>query len=363
MVQNIETKTLARLIDLVKPAIPRTDVGKAAQSVLLTFEGDEITVEASNGEFYASAVADDGGHCEPAQYLISAAPLASVLRACGETAQIRPEPDGRRIEIRSGRYRTRLLQLAPEDFLRPPMLTGAGTDETHVSSADLTSALDAVGYAASTDLTRQNLCGVRLEDGHAVATDGHRLAVADLPESFGFGGSVTIPGYALRAIRQVAALGETTEIYTDDASIGVRSDTTDVTVYLQAQLIHGSYPTWSAVVPDPTEDRVLCDREDLLAALTSVAALRPETSAPVRIESDDGILLTVFNPDAGEATVRVQAQGAFAEPFAVNLAYLTQALKTYTADTIALQSASPTSPLRLDGAEIDPVCVVMPMRV
>lgn len=369
---SVDTSLLSKMLAHVKPAVSRSGTAPACEAALLIFEpGGAVSVAASNGVFFARATADtgiDGPERDRVEYLIPAHSLAAVLAACGPDAEIRTESSGSRVEVRSGRYRTRIPLLPVDVFLSPGPMGGATT--VGVGGDVLAGAIGAVSYAVSTDLARANLCGVHLDAGRAVATDGRRIAVSPPDDSLRPLDGLTLPGYALAAIAKAVSwcVGDVSVDH-DDGRIAVGiTDVDGIEVRLRAQLVQGQYPAWPSVVPEPDETTSWrARRSDLLTALGQVSALRSEAADPVRIEAADEpglILLTVLDPERGEATAVVEYDGhAPREPIAANLEYLREALRTYSATTVSIQTSGPASPIRIDGADTDPLCVVMPMRI
>jgi DNA polymerase-3 subunit beta len=89
-----------------------------------------------------------------------------------------------RLSIFAGRSRFALQALPPEDF--PDLAAGELSNSFTIAAADLRALIDKTRFAISTEETRYYLNGIYLHEVpqanmlRAVATDGHRLAQAQI---------------------------------------------------------------------------------------------------------------------------------------------------------------------------------------
>ena len=111
-----------------------------------------------------------------------------IVRKLPEGSQVVLEASGDRavLAIRAGRSRFTLQTLPESDF--PDLAAGDMTHKFTLPAADLKRLIDKTQFAISTEETRYYLNGIYLHIAgsgktatlRAVATDGHRLAQADL---------------------------------------------------------------------------------------------------------------------------------------------------------------------------------------
>ncbi len=112
--------------------------------------------------------------------------LYDIVRKLPEGAQLQLEqgPDAGRISVFAGKSRFALQALPPEDF--PDLASGDLTNTFSLPASDLKGLIEKTRFAISTEETRYYLNGIYLHEVaaasvlRAVATDGHRLAQAQI---------------------------------------------------------------------------------------------------------------------------------------------------------------------------------------
>ncbi|HZN56686.1 MAG TPA: DNA polymerase III subunit beta, partial [Planctomycetota bacterium] len=139
---------------------------------------------------------------QPGATTVSAHILYDIARKLpdGAEVEIRREVEKERLVLTSGRSRFALQTLPPEDF--PDLSPGDLTHRFEIEAGDLKRLIDKTRFAISTEETRYYLNGIYLHTAQrgkeqtlrAVATDGHRLAQAELSAPKGAAG---MPGIIL----------------------------------------------------------------------------------------------------------------------------------------------------------------------
>ena len=161
------------------------------------------------------------------------------------------------------------------------MASSGGADYMMVKlglSYDVLNGIKAVEYAQSTEITqRQFLCGINLdiskEDGiRFVATDGKRLAIAQLPvDRPDVEVSLTIP------TEEVAILMESLEKENVPTSIEQVDDSSAIfyvgDIKRLIKLVPGKYPDYKAVIPKDYTQSITIDRKEAVELLKK--AIRP----------------------------------------------------------------------------------------
>src|SRR5688572_8382079 len=179
----------------------------------------------------------------------------------GAQVEIRRDNEKERLILASGHSRFTLQMLAPEDF--PDLSPGELTHRFEIGASDLKRLIEKTRFAISTEETRYYLNGIYLHPAsqsggatlRAVATDGHRLAQAELPLPAGADG---MPGIILprKTVHELVRL-----IESSDAKVGVSISVSKArfeigTVTLTTKLIDGTFPDYARVIPK-SNDRVL----------------------------------------------------------------------------------------------------------
>ena len=287
------------------------------------------------------------------------------------TATTRLDYEGLRINMQSA---------SPADFPELAIDGQINADFT-IPSADLLAALEAVAFAISTEETRYYLNGVFVhvfEDRRTgartlrfVATDGHRMAVHDMPAPEGCGepgawGSI-IPRATVAFLIRVAkakGAGETCRVLVNCSKVRFTLGRVDVL----SKLIDGTYPDYVRVWPAGNSKIMTADRREVIRAIEAVATICDDRGRAAKWQaSPNGLTLSVRNPDIGDASMTVpcrldSVRGNVEAGF--NSRYALDVLKAMGGDEVEVafeDSGSPT--IFLDPANRSTTYVLMPMRV
>ncbi|OZB03532.1 MAG: DNA polymerase III subunit beta [Rhizobiales bacterium 39-66-18] len=298
-----------------------------------------------------------------------------IVRKLPEGAQVLLESSGDRgtLAVRAGRARFTLQTLPQEDF--PDLAAGEFTHAFKLKGAEFRRLVDKTQFAISTEETRYYLNGIFLHVAEAkgagkatlraVATDGHRLAQAELEAPEGAAG---MPGIIVprKTVAEVQKLLED-----KDAEVTVSLSTTKIRVavgaiVLTSKLIDGTFPDYNRVIPAGNDKVLLVDKADFAAAVDRVSTVSSERGRAVKLSLTDGkLVLSVTNPDSGSATEELEVDYA-AEPLDIgfNSRYLLDITAQLEGDTAELKLADSGSPtLVRDSTKSDALYVLMPMRV
>jgi len=144
---------------------------------------------------------------------VSARYLYEIVRALPESSVSLKRAQNNYLEVRSGSAEFRIVGLPAEDFPALPRFDKVPFAD--IDAATLLEMIERTFFAVSTDETRYNLNGVFFEPGQGalrlVATDGHRLSLAEKPidASFGLKRGVILPKKGLAEVKKL--LTEATE--------------------------------------------------------------------------------------------------------------------------------------------------------
>jgi DNA polymerase-3 subunit beta len=299
--------------------------------------------------------------------------LYDIARKLPDGAQVemRRDNEKERLVLASGHSRFTLQTLAAEDF--PDLSPGEFSHRFEVGASDLKRLIEKTRFAISTEETRYYLNGIYLHPAsqagqptlRAVATDGHRLAQAELALPAGAEG---MPGIILprKTVHELARLIESSE-----ATVGMSVSATKArfvigTVTLTTKLIDGTFPDYARVIPK-ANDKVLKVRNgEFVAAVDRVSTIATERGRAVKLNLGDGkLLLSVNNPEGGSATEEIAADyDAGPLEIGFNARYLldiAQQIESDTADFLLADAGSPT--VVKDESDAGALYVLMPMRV
>jgi DNA polymerase-3 subunit beta len=242
-----------------------------------------------------------------------------------------------------------------------------------IERADLAGLIDRTRFAISSEEARYYLNGLYLHlvevEGikklRSVATDGHRLALAEIDApagSQGMGG-VIIPRKTVGELRKL--LEESGETVTVSSSVSkVMFDFGGVV--LKSKVIDGSFPDYMRVIPRDNAGRATIDVQLLAAAVDRVSTISMEKARSIKCSFDQGVLsLAVRNMDAGQGLEEMEADFSFpAFEIGFNARYLLDVASQIQGETVVMDFGGPDAPVLLtDPTNPGVRYVIMPLRV
>lgn len=305
--------------------------------------------------------------------------LVEILRALPKGPVVFQMDRRNYVELRAGKVHYRIAGQAAESFPKVPELA---VDAQPVDAGALRELLGRVAYATSRDETRYTLTGVFLENVaaagdlpagiRAVATDGHRLAIADarwpsapkLPAK-----GVVVPRKGVDEMLKLLdrSTGEDATARFGIAGNAIVLERADVK--LTSQLVDGQFPDYRQVMPGPPTSVVLVEKALLEGVLQRVATIAHGKDArSVRIDFKPAAMaFSARVVDVGDFDEEVECEtSAETKPIALPIAHLREALEVVEEERVRLRFIDTLSPAVLVGAEDDGaevVSVIMPFRL
>ena len=284
----------------------------------------------------------------------------------GSEVSMTVNPDNR-LDIDAGRSHFTLPLLPAGDF--PKMTADGFTHDFVVSTADLRRLIDKTRFAISTEETRYYLNGIFMHahDGalRAVATDGHRLALSEMPLPTGASGlpGIIVPRKTVAEIRRlIDGMDGDVSLSVSDAKI--RFSVGDA--ILTSKLIDGTFPDYERVIPRDNTKELVIDNKIFASAVDRVATISAEKTRSVKLTLEkDNLSLVVDNPESGNAHEDLIVSYD-ADPLEIgfNAKYLmdvTSQIEGQDATLFLDGAASPA--LVRDSEDADSLYVLMPLRV
>ncbi len=367
----IERERFLQALGHVQSVVERRNTIPILANVLIQARGGALRLVATDldlevVEDAGASVEADGATTAPAHL------LHDIVRKLPEGAQLSiEENEPGRLSVISGRARFHLPSLPPEEF---PELAAVEPSNTFAIAPDeLKFLLDRTRFAISTEDTRYYLNGIYLhtveKDGRmllrAVATDGHRLACAEVDAPQGAAGmpGVIVPRKTVLELMKLfdAAEGQI-EVALSERTIRLSIDG----VVLTSKLIDGRFPDYERVIPLSNDKRLEVDTKLFAQAVDRVSTVSSEKGRAVKFAiSADTLLLSVNNPEAGSAEEELAA--SFSGPemeIGFNARYLLDIVGQFGGDTaIFLLSDTGSPTIMRDSAQDSVLYVLMPMRV
>lgn len=320
--------------------------------VLVKKEGERITLTANN--LHACISLNLSAQGEDLTCTIPGDKLAALARRVNKDMPVKIKIDHERSVLSAGRGRFEFIAMPVEDFPLPP--EHEATLTAHVPAGEFHAALDRTSTAMADNDPRIYLNGVNLEvepDGITlVATNGHRVFVDHVPVTGLEGEAATgiLPPQGVSAAIKLLA-------GTDDESVELQLGPQSLRIatpagILVSQLVDAKYPDWHHVVQQPSETPVMVDREEFLNAIeTAVIAQSDMAYRAIEVNVDDVIRIEARNLEAsasGHEELDCIYTGETAM-FAVNAAYLTDALKSAEGEHVQLSFHGGDQPIRVSG--------------
>jgi DNA polymerase III subunit beta len=369
---TLERSNLLKSLNHVHRVVERRNTIPILSNVLLKASDASLEMKATDLDLEvteaAAAMVEQGGATTVPAHL-----LYDIVRKLPEGAEVMlsTDSDGNSMAVISGKANFRLQCLPQSDF--PQLDAGAFTHTFRMESAQLKGLIDRTQFAISTEETRYYLNGIFLhtiENGgalklRAVATDGHRLARAEIDAP---SGAENMPGIIIprKTVNELQKL-------VDDPDVAVTVELSDSkirltigSVVLTSKLIDGTFPDYQRVIPTGNDKKMVIDRASFAAAVDRVSTISSERGRAVKIAiGDSTVTLTVNNPDSGSATEELAADYS-SDPLEIgfNAKYLLDIAAQLSGSDAVFMFADAGSPtLVKDSADADALYVLMPMRV
>ena len=366
---TVDRETLLAPLLTVRGVIEQRQTLPVLSNVLVTARDGVLAFTATDSEveLRAQVSVDD---LVDGEITVPARKILDICQALPAHARVEFEVDsGNRAHVRSGRSRFALATLPASDFPS----TEAIADETTIviAQSEFKRMIDLTQFAMARQDVRYYLNGLLLEVApmavKAVATDGHRLAVAHFESETGVEASksIIIPRKGVQELGRLLA--------SEDAELKVRAGTNAIqleidNVRFTSKLIDGKFPDYGRVIPDEeaSDKRLSVDRESLRQCLVRASVLSSDKHRTVRLTLDAGVLTIAANNPEQETAVDELAVEYTGESLEIgfNVAYLIDALATLPseiADVFLTDSSSSCLIQPHDRASCQ--FVVMPMRL
>ncbi len=366
---------LLGLLQHVIGVVERRQTLPILANVLLETHAGQVSLAATDLEVELSAhsalaTAEDGRITLPGRKLLD------ILRALPDDAEISLGVEDQRAQLRCGRSRFALATLPADDMPTLDDFTRAA-DRAEITlrlpQKDLRTLIERTHFAMAQQDVRYYLNGLLLEvgDGYlrAVATDGHRLALYDIPAQTGSdsGRQVIVPRKGvqelLRLLADTVRRADETEVALNLSGNHIQIDLGNIR--FTSKLIDGRFPDYQRAIPREGERVLVADRQLLRAALARAAILANENRG-VRLQLEDWLLrVQANNPEQEEAVeeVEINYEGGPLE-IGFNVSYLLDALGACNEELVKLFVQDGNSSCLIKAAEdTRGKYVISPMRL
>ena len=367
-------ENLSRGLGFVASAVPTRTTYPVMQNVLISTDNARLKLSATNQEIAISTwigaqIDEEGTVTVPARLLTE---FTNSLPAERVDLRYTEQPVG--MSVQCARFSAQINGAPASDF--PPIPTVDSGVAGRIDTKVLTDAIRHVGIAAATEDSRPVLTGIKVEinddEFTFAAADGFRLGVYNgkLIEPLSEPVEFIIPAKALIEVSRLA---------------GNQPDPVDFTVTAEknqalfrlnnieivANLLQGTFPNYSQLVPTEYENRTVVHLEEFIRATRAASIFARDGSGIVRLMIDAAdeergkMLVLSRSEEVGENQGDIDAtiEGGEAK-IAFSSRYLTEVLNVLETNQVALETTSPSSPGVIKPVGSDNyVHVVMPIFV
>lgn len=279
------------------------------------------------------------------------------------------------VEVRGGRACFKLVALPVRDFPELPSVDGA-----HFTKTDpriIATMISTIMHAIGDDSLRMHLCNalfeVDIRDGvrhyRMVATDGHRLAMAEekLPGNPDFGKGIVVPAKALREMLRVLKLaGENCELGVRNSHMYVRVMLADDAICtVTIRLLDGPFVSYREVFPVRPTIVFEVARSELLASLKRARIVSDEN---LRFDLKGGKLSISGESEKHGSIIDnidiTEIASGSCVSWCLDARHIADAVAAVATEKVRFELVDALAPivLRAVGA-LAPIMLVMPMRI
>ena len=373
--------------DLVSQAyslIEKRSVMPILSKILISAKGTSLSIQATDQDnslqSEVSAQVDN-----PGQVVVDAQNLYDILKELPEgTVKLSEQGKGQKLKITQGASVFNLLSLKVQDF--PAFPPFHMKESFFVKNTVLKNLIETTAYCASVDDTRYHLTGVFFEVTQTllgdknkdalsfrfVATDGHRLGLAEYPcKKALLKKGVIISRKGVQEIKKLIS-HTSSEEEVEVAVIPPRVLFRSGTAVLSVKLVEGSYPNYQPLIPRNSSVSVELKTEDFSQALKRVSLLSSNRFKGVNFQVlERKIQMEAENPDLGSAQDEVACSRKRGEDLKVrfNARYVLDALNSLGSEKVLVDFGGKEAPciiypvLGKDDKKQHSLCVVMPMKM
>jgi DNA polymerase-3 subunit beta len=372
---SVLQENLSKGLNIVGRAVATRTTLPVTNNILLVTDEGRLKLSATNLEIAISCwvgakVEEEGAITIPARLITD-----FVASLPNDRIDMNLSPRSQSLQLQCLRNEARISGMNAEEF--PPVPEVGGEPLTKLEPDALRGAITQVEFAAASDDSRPVLTGIYAhfaeDELTLAAADGFRLAVyrVQLLNPVEEEREAIIPA---RSLRELARLLPDQE---DPVEVTVNTERSQVlfhlgSVDLVSQLIQGSFPNYSQLIPASYSTRVVADRAEFLRATRIASIFAKDGSGIVRVQMFPGGEVTPgrmsisaraeeVGDNQGEFDAVIEGEEA---KIAFNSRYIIDVLQVIPTAQVALEVTSPSSPGLLRPVGMDNYDhVVMPMFV
>ena len=363
-------------LQVVAGIVERRHTLPILSNVLIQKKQDQVSLCSTDIEMQITTRTAMGAGNEDLSTTVAARKLLDILRALPDREEIQIAHTNKKLIISQGKSKFSLQTLSSEEF---PLVTPAAAypGKITLGQKQLKHLLHLVHFSMAQQDIRYYLNGLLLviekNSLKTVATDGHRLAYAEIRasdtapivkiEHAEEKQEVIIPRKAILELQRL--LNDSDDPVTIEFAANQAKFSFDG-VELLSKLIEGKFPDYQRVIPTQHTKIVELDREGFLGSLQRAAILTTDKFKGVRLTlSNETLKISSTNAEQEEALEELETTyTGEAVDIGFNVQYLLDVLANLKVKTVQLALQDPNaSALFTTKDDPDFKYVVMPMRI
>lgn len=334
--------------------------------LLLQIEDGQLSITATDLEVELIGRLTLEGDSEAGSITVPARKFLDICRGLPDDALLTVELEGERISIRSGRSRFTLATLPASDF--PNIEDWKSDINITITQAELRALIEKTQFSMANQDVRYYLNGMLFEiDGltlRAVATDGHRMAVAQTTLTQALANKqIIVPR---KGILELAKLLDAPE-QPVELQIGSANLRAEVNNFIfTSKLVDGRFPDYRRVLPQNTNKTLITGCDELRQAFSRAAILSNEKFRGVRVNlAQDSMRITANNPEQEEAEELLDVDFSGDEiEIGFNVSYVIDVLNTLRCNQVRISMSDANASALIENCDDDSAMyVVMPIRL
>ncbi|MGL0952064.1 DNA polymerase III subunit beta [Vibrio vulnificus] len=335
-------------------------------NLLINVENGQLSMTATDLEVELISKVTLEGEFEAGSITVPSRKFLDICRGLPDDAVITFVLEGDRVQVRSGRSRFSLATLPANDF--PNIEDWQSEVEVSLTQGELRALIEKTQFSMANQDVRYYLNGMLFEiEGstlRSVATDGHRMAVAQAPLSADFAQKqIIVPR---KGVQELVKLLDTPEqpVTLQIGSSNLRAEVNDFV--FTSKLVDGRFPDYRRVLPQHTTKTLEASCDELRQAFSRAAILSNEKFRGVRVNlAGTEMRITANNPEQEEAEemLDVSFDGEEIE-IGFNVSYVLDVLNTLRCEQVRISMSDANASALVENVDDDSAMyVVMPIRL
>jgi DNA polymerase-3 subunit beta len=305
------------------------------------FEVDESTLKltATDLESEISTISTISNFKSGGRTTAPAKKLSELCRLFKDDSEIHFYLDGDNLKIETDSGKYNLSTLPSDDF--PIFEKEEGGNVVNISAQNLKAIITKTSFAMGNQDWRHYLNGLYLsvEDTliTSVATDAHRLALANAALNEGISENIT--GIVPR--KSINEIGKIVSEYSENILLQLSANSINVSVSgtsFASKIIEGKFQEYEQVIPSGESSTLTIDKKTLSESLSRVSVLSSEKFRGVRIvTSKDSINISANNPEKEQAEESITCSYSGEDiDIAFNVNYIQEILSSIDSENVEI---------------------------